>query len=105
MSCIFEVEIDEIISIQSPQLVMLPTVYLKDEVEPEQVPIIFIDLLHAAVHVTTHIVIGYLWSFTYYQEMLDPEKHKLLVEQSDKTLPCTTPSATFVFVYNGNGHT
>ena len=35
--CILEMKVDEIITIQNPVLVMLPTVHLKDEVEPGQV--------------------------------------------------------------------
>ena len=34
--CIVEVEIEEIVCLQNAQLVLLPTVHLKDEVEQEQ---------------------------------------------------------------------
>ena len=37
--CILEVEIDGVTYIQNPQLVMMPTVHLKDEVEPVQIPL------------------------------------------------------------------
>ena len=42
--CILEVEIDKIITIQNPQLIMLPTVLLKDEVGPTQVLLTLINL-------------------------------------------------------------
>ena len=46
---IFEVEIDEIIYIKNPQLVMLPTIHLKVEIEPEQVLLAFINLSNYTV--------------------------------------------------------
>ena len=38
-SCILKVEMDEMITIQNPQLVMLPMVHLKDEVQQALVPL------------------------------------------------------------------
>ena len=35
MPCILKVEIDEIISIQNPQLIMFPTVHFRERIEPE----------------------------------------------------------------------
>ena len=61
--CIFEVDVDEIISIQNLQLITLPTVHLKDEVEPQQVPLTFIKLLYDTVQVAKHTVIGFLWLY------------------------------------------
>ena len=35
--CIFKVEIDRIITVWNPHLIMLPTAHLKEKVEPAQV--------------------------------------------------------------------
>ena len=47
--CILEVEIDEIVSVHSLQLTMLPMVHLKEEIEPAQVPLTIIDISHDAI--------------------------------------------------------
>ena len=39
---ILEAEIDEIVIIQNPQLVMLSMVYLTDKVKPVQVPLCYV---------------------------------------------------------------
>ena len=63
-------EIDEVvISIQNLHLVMLSTVYLKDKIEPEQVPLTFINLLHDKVKVAKHTVIRSFRLYTDYQEL------------------------------------
>ena len=54
--CILEMEIDEIVNIQNPQLVMLPTVHLKDVVEPAQVLLTCINLSYDAILITKHTV-------------------------------------------------
>ena len=50
-------EIDEIISIQNNQLVMLSTVHLKDDAEPEDVLLTFTNLPHDAVQISKHTAI------------------------------------------------
>ena len=47
-------------SIQNPQLVMLPTLHLKDEVELDQVLLTFINLSHDTMHIAKHAVMGSL---------------------------------------------
>ena len=54
--CIFEVEINEIINIQSPQLIMLLTAHLKEKTEPEKVPFTFINVLHNTVQIAKNTV-------------------------------------------------
>ena len=65
--CIYEVDIDKIIGIQNPP-VMLPTINLKDEVEPGQVPLSLICLLHQVILAAKHNVIGSLHLYVSYQE-------------------------------------
>ena len=55
--CILKVEIDEILTIQNPQLVMLPTVHLKDEVEPLQKPLTLINLSYGTIQTAKHTII------------------------------------------------
>ena len=62
-------EIDEIITIQSPQWVMLPIVHLQDEVDPAQVPLPLINLSHDAIQIDKCTVIGTLQLYVDYQEL------------------------------------
>ena len=56
--CILEVEIDELTTIQNLQLVILPTVHLKDEVEPDQVLLTLTDFPYDAIQIARHTVMG-----------------------------------------------
>ena len=94
-TCIFEIETDEILSIQNPQLIMLPTVHLKDEIEQEQVPITFIDLSPVPIWVAIHTTIESLHAD--YQDLQGLKILQLVVEQSDTTLCYAPPSAKFVY--------
>ena len=48
---------------------MLPSIHLKDEVEPGQIPLTLINLSHDVIQVTKHILIGSLWLYADYQKM------------------------------------
>ena len=75
---------------------MLPTVYIKDDVEMVQISLTLINLLHDVVQVGKHAFIGCLKLYTDYQEIQNLKIHKLVVEESKDTLPCNPPSAKFV---------
>ena len=55
-SCILQVEIDEVISIWEPQLVMVPTVHLKDEAKPAQLLLTTINLLDELIQIGKHTI-------------------------------------------------
>ena len=55
--CIFEMEINEIIGIESPQIVILTTIHLKDESEPTQIPLTLIHPSHKVIQVVKHTII------------------------------------------------
>ena len=84
---------EEIISIQNPQLVMLPTVHLKDKSELEQVPLTFLNLSLDTVWVARHTLILSLHLYVDYQDC-KVLKYTTLVQNT--TLPCIQPSAKLV---------
>ena len=45
---------------------MLPPVHLKDEVNPGQVPLTLINLLHKVIQVAKHTIIGWLHLYATY---------------------------------------
>ena len=80
-----EVGIAEIITIYSPQLAMLPTVHLKDEVEPAQVLMTLINLSYDVTQIAKHTAMGTLWLYVDYQELQNYETSHLNIEKSDTT--------------------
>ena len=62
--CILEVEIDEVISTQNHQLVMIPTFIIKDDIEPAYTPIILINLSSDVIQIAKYTVIRILQQYT-----------------------------------------
>ena len=85
------------VCIQNSKLVMLSTAYLKDEIKPGQIPVSFINVSHDVIKVVKYTLTGSLQLYVDYQQLQGIKKHKLGMEQSDTTLPCTLPSAKFVY--------
>ena len=75
----------------------MPTTHLKDEVEPEQVPLNFIHLSHDTVQVVKYTVMDLSELYPDYQELQKFEIHQIVAEKSNNTLPFTPSSAEFVF--------
>ena len=60
IACIFQVEIDEILGIQQPTVNHVANCSFKGKVEPGQVPLSLINLLHEAIQIAKHTIIGSL---------------------------------------------
>ena len=60
---ILDVEINELISMQNTQLVMISTVHLKEEVEPAQVPLTLKMFSDDMLQVDKHTIMGTLWLY------------------------------------------
>ena len=69
MPCLLEMEVDEIITIQNPPLVMYPKVHLKDKLEPVQIPLTLIHLSHDAIQIAKYTVMETFWLYVDYQEL------------------------------------
>ena len=91
--CTLKMEKDEKITIQNPQLAMLPTVHLKDVVDPAQVLLTLIRLPYDVIQIAKYTVMRTLQLHFDYQEIQNFEICYLNVEKSDTTLPCTLLSA------------
>ena len=94
--CIFDVQIDEMIDVQSPKFIMLPTVYLRDKVEPAQVPLTLINLSHDVIWVAKDTWSASFQLYADYHKLQNLKIHQLLAEQWNDILPCTQPSTMFV---------
>ena len=70
----------EVISIQSPQLVMKPMIHLKDEIEPAQVLLTLINLVDDVIQITKYTMIGNLSLHANDQELQDFKICHLSVE-------------------------
>ena len=49
---------------QNPQLVMLPTLLLKNETDPGQLPVMLVDLSTDTIQLTKHTPIGFPQLYT-----------------------------------------
>ena len=74
--CVYEVQGKEIFINVNPQLVMLPAIYLKNKVEPDQVPVTLINLSNDPAQLTKHVSVP------------DLEINQVVAEKCE-ILPCT----------------
>ena len=61
---VYEVHINEILVTENPQLVMLLTMHLQNEIEPDLVPVTFISILNDPVQLAKHAPVGSLQLYT-----------------------------------------
>ena len=48
---------------------MIPMAHLKDEVEPDQVPLTLLNLSEVMIKIATHTKMATLWLYADYQEL------------------------------------
>ena len=58
MTFIYKVQINGILITSSPQLVILPAIHLKNKIDPNYVPVMFVNLSNDQVQLTEHTSIG-----------------------------------------------
>ena len=80
-----------------PQVVMLPTVHLKGEIELDWMPVTLVNLSNDVIHVAKCDLVGYLKLRADYHKIQYLKIHQLVVEQQEDVLPCTQPSASFLY--------
>ena len=68
--CVYKVQANKILKTQNPQLVMLPTVHLKNDIEQDHFPFKCITFLNDPVHLTKYTLI---WSLHLYNEYQDKQ--------------------------------
>ena len=66
MACMYELQVDAVLITQNPQLVMIPTVHLQNETEPDQVPVTLVSLSRDSAQLTKHTPVGFLQLYTDY---------------------------------------
>ena len=64
MLCAYDVQVNEILIAQNPQLIMLLTIQLKNEIKPDHVPVTFINFSNDPVQLTKNIQVGSLQLYT-----------------------------------------
>ena len=62
--CAYDVQMSEIMITHNTQLVMLPTIHLKDEMEPNHVPTKLVNFSNESLHVGKHVILGTLHLYT-----------------------------------------
>ena len=63
-----KVHINEILVTQNPQLIMTPMLHLKNEIEPDHIPVTFVNISDDLVQLTKHVPVGSLQLYTEYQD-------------------------------------
>ena len=97
--CMYEVQANEILVIPHVQLVMIPIMHLKNEIEPDHIPVTSVNLLNDPVQLLQYIPIGSLQLYTEHQDEqnnFDIEINQTITEKEKDTSPCTPQDAKFL---------
>ena len=61
---VYEVQVNEILITQNPKLVMFPAILLKNETEPDNVPVRSVNLSNGQIQWTKYVSAGSLQLYT-----------------------------------------